>query len=71
MHLLPAKFISMKLQTVKPQDVSLKQVGGQEQLPLIVGQTATFECVSHGSRPEATIHWLFQGIRHDTPMNGK
>lgn len=53
---------------MKPQEISLKQL---VQEPLVVGQTVSFECITHGSRPQATIHWLFQGVRHDTPMNGK
>lgn len=47
----------------------VRQLNGRE--PLLVGQTATFECTSHGSRPQANIYWLFQGVRHDAPMNGK
>lgn len=39
--------------------------------PLLAGQTVTFECITHGSRPQATLHWLFQGSRHDPPMQGK
>lgn len=47
----------------------MRQLNPQE--PLLVGHTATFECTTHGSRPQATIHWLFQGVRHDAPMNGE
>lgn len=52
---------------LKPVDVSLRVVSK----PLIAGQSATFECSSHGSKPQATLHWLFQGTRHDTPLSCK
>lgn len=47
----------------------MRQLNSHE--PLKVGQTTTFECVTTGSRPQASIHWFFQGQRHDSPMNGK
>lgn len=60
---------------VKPKEVLLRRLpsaGGLEPPgPLLAGQTATFECTSTGSRPQATIHWLFQGRRHDPPMSRK
>ena len=55
--------------TVKPQEVVVRRLNAHE--PLRVGQTTTFECVTTGSRLQATIHWLFQGQRHDSPMNGE
>lgn len=54
--------------TVKPQEISVRQLGHE---PLLAGTTATFECLALGSRPPATIHWLFQGVRHEPPTTGE
>lgn len=56
--------------SVKPQEISLRRINA-DQGPLIVGQSATFECLTHGSRPKANVYWLFDGKRLDPPMNGK
>lgn len=81
----------MQTTTVKPEEISLKQVhvvphstqtagpmgrheqssGANSGQQLLAGQVATFECVTHGSRPQATIHWIFQGQKYEPPIDGK
>ncbi|RWS13262.1 uncharacterized protein B4U79_07967 [Dinothrombium tinctorium] len=51
---------------LKPTDVQITQL-----TPLLVAdKEATFECQAFGSRPKAILYWLFDGQRHNTPLNG-
>lgn len=55
---------------MKPLEINVRQVNppiedSQQQQMGVVGQNVTFECVTSGSRPHATIYWLFQGVRHE------
>ncbi|CAG2113293.1 unnamed protein product, partial [Medioppia subpectinata] len=51
----------------KPTEVRITQL-----TPILVAQQeALFECNSFGSRPMPTIHWFFDGKRHDTRSHGE
>ncbi|CAG2163527.1 unnamed protein product [Oppiella nova] len=52
---------------LKPTEVRITQL-----TPILVAQQeALFECNSFGSRPMPTIHWFFDGKRHDTRSHGE
>ncbi|CAG2105035.1 unnamed protein product, partial [Medioppia subpectinata] len=52
---------------VKPTEVRITQL-----TPILVAdREAIFECNTFGSRPKATLYWLFDGTRHNTPLNGE
>ncbi|XP_054169147.1 hemicentin-1-like [Oppia nitens] len=52
---------------LKPTDVRISQL-----TPILVSdREATFECNTYGSRPKATLYWIFDGSRHNTPLNGE
>ncbi|RWS23969.1 protein turtle B-like protein [Leptotrombidium deliense] len=51
---------------LKPTEVQITQL-----TPILVtDREATFECQSFGSRPKAILYWIFDGQRHNTPLNG-
>jgi hypothetical protein len=51
---------------VKPTEVRITQL-----TPILVAdREAIFECNTFGSRPKAILYWLFDGTRHNTPLNG-
>lgn len=55
------------LRAVKPQEVHITQLTAN----LAAEREATFECNTFGSRPRATLYWLFDGSRHNTPLSGE
>ena len=52
---------------LKPTEVRITQL-----TPILVAdREAIFECNTFGSRPKASLFWLFDGSRHNTPLNGE
>ncbi len=51
---------------MKPTEVRITQL-----TPILVAdREAIFECNTFGSRPKAVLYWIFDGTRHNTPLNG-
>ncbi|CAG2160223.1 unnamed protein product [Oppiella nova] len=52
---------------LKPTEVRITQL-----TPILVAdREAIFECNTFGSRPKAILYWIFDGTRHNTPLNGE